>query len=210
VYNQSLNGKVYEQLLRGRETKQEMTSWYQNLTNDIRALKNRQWLIVYYCSLVFAGLFGFVKTFDEIRTLGIALITFICVGVTLFGILSITRNQILLTDNRFQTLFIEKYFKIKNVMHPNGLPKFYLTYWYHWYDWLLLKIGIIVGFSLIFWYLNKHYCLITGFLELYKFIQLKKWYIIFACLILGALIVYFIFRARKIDNKQYEKLGFYK
>jgi len=129
----------------------------------MREIKSQQWHIVYYCSLVFAGLIGFSKVIPSLSEKGTIILFLFSLVILVFGIFAVSRNQNLLKKNRRKTLEIEQNFVFKEHFHKGTVKKSYTTYWFHWMYWIPYKIAILVGFAFTLWYLSKELNLLETF-----------------------------------------------
>jgi hypothetical protein len=129
---------------------------YQNRTNDMRQMKSQQWIIVYYCSLVFAGIIGFASALKSIHPSGLLPLFGVSIFITTFGLWAIINNQILLRDDRRITMELESQFHV-NLIRNRKPNRWYVSYCYHLYYWLMFKLAVLLGLFFTVWILfQKH------------------------------------------------------
>lgn len=197
------------------ESREERLTNYSNRTNDMRQMKNKQWLIVYYCSLIYAGIIGISFTIQEPKVyetnvlsnnnlIG-ALFLVIAIFVPIFGIYAICRNQNILKANRIETLKMEHNFHTGSEYHREKIPPLYVTYWFHWQYWLLFKVTILLGslFSIVF--LKKLFYLEKGLTDLINLLSPYSFYIFIGVFFIIAVILLTVVLHKKIAFEKYRQ-----
>jgi len=193
-----------------QEIREERRLSYVNRTNDMRQMKNQQWIIVYYCSLVFVALISFSTKVHSLRDSGALLLFGIALFVTIFGIWALIINQIHLREHRELTLRLERTFLTKQEFHIRPVKPIYLSYWYHWQYWITFKVAILLGLFLTVWILlrNKRLCLKNALTKYWEFAAAP-------IIILSIILLVRYFRKRKKEGKKksykvlFEEIAFY-
>jgi len=186
---------------------------YANRTNDMRQIKSQQWLIVYYCSLLFAGIIGLTTAIKSTTDIVGSIMFLLTLMIPVFGIRAIIRNHKILVADRIETLEIEKKFYTKLEYHKSEIKPLYVSYWFHWQYWLSFKLAIIVGCCFTLWYLSTRYCISNGIIALLYFIMkilhYKMWLTILITFTLGWIINFTIVCIKKNAIDKFEKIKYY-
>jgi len=198
-----------------KEKRAERRVNYANRTNDMRQIKGQQWLIVYYCLLLFAGIVGLTSVLDKIEgvknwnEIG-ALLLIMALLIPFFGIFAIYKNQKILKADRIETLAIEHKFYTGAEYHKKSISPFYVTYWFHWQYWLPFKVSIIIGAIFTIFFLKERFKIGWGLNNLVNDLSSHTLLIILLVLAMAVLIIVLVNLSKKKAIDKYHDLLFFR
>jgi hypothetical protein len=143
-----------------------------NLSAEARALKRQQWLVVFYCSLLFAGIVGFMHI-QGLENLGVGeqwILRVLSTSVLAAGIFFLSLLQWNLRNFRRQIGNIENRFLVRRRYAARlngwermlrwGSPRFLFQFPYY----ILFILAVLTGFLFVHWYLRSAF-LITMYIR---------------------------------------------
>jgi hypothetical protein len=144
-----------------------------NLCAEARALKRQQWFVVFYCSLFFAGIVGFMHM-QGLRNLGGGerwIIRVLSTSVLAAGVFFLSLLQWNLRNSRKQIGIIENRYLVRRRyaarlngwerMLRRGSPHFLFQFPYY----ILFMLAVLAGFMFVHWYFRSAF-LITIYFRL--------------------------------------------
>jgi hypothetical protein len=138
-----------------------------NLSEEARALKRQQWLVVFYCSLLFAGIVGFmhIQGFANLGEGERWIMRVLSASVLAAGVFFLSLLQWNLRNLRKQIGNIENRFLVRRRygLRLNGWermlqresPKFLFQFPYY----ILFMLAVLSGFLFVHWYLRSAFLL---------------------------------------------------